>query len=91
MDNINSFLEEKEEVKEKPSKMPQRFRLEDKLYLLGFGEGLSLKSRVAGFDRFLNRYKNNWDELESLCEKVGSNPEIENKGAYLRKVMLDKY
>ena len=71
----------------KPSVIPQkRWELEDKLWQLGFSNGLSLEARKKEIAKFVDRWIDN-PLFEKWISKVGADDNITNKGAYLRRVL----
>lgn len=66
---------------------PKRFELEDKLYQLGFSAGLPLRARQSQIAKFIGTWSEDFARLESWLNYLEENNEIQNKGAYIRKVM----
>jgi len=68
----------------------RKFKIHDRLYQLGFSQGLLESAREKQINTFIERHKNNLDRLENWINWMEKNlPEVEKPGAYLRS-MVDR-
>jgi len=70
----------------------RKFKLQDRLYQLGFSRGLLESTRQKQISAFIEKYENDLDRLEAWITCLEERDEgIKNKGGFLRKAMREDW